>query len=835
MEEQLANLRKQLAEAEARTAEEQRKARQAEVRASQEQRLREEEQRKSQHAEARATEEQRRREEEQRKSQLAEARVAEEEHKFRHAEGRAVEEQRRREEEQRRREEEQRRREAAEEHSRPKSLIEYLQACHNFSLALEIITDATLTTQGDTTKPAGRPFPQRIVPWDDFPARQEKIWEKLSINPSFSSQRVYPSAHQLEYVQKYLDPISSELGLRHFARETVENPVRTLIQEVYSDARLREQLQLQGTMMFESHTNLPQPSETSMEGEMEQMSITEPNVSQGGNKPNDTVKQGGKKIKQASAGGAGRKRAGTADQFCIYQLSDGQRVPVVSIEYKPPHKLPLAQIIAGLKGEIRPADEVINKDGDDFDFHSKSLVAAVITQLFSYMIQKGIRWGYVFVGEAIIFLHISDDPSTVRYHLSIPRLDFQDDDENRFHRTSVAQIFVFFLQSLTTEAPSQAWHDTAATLDTWAVEYIDILKKIPETERKELRETSYKAANWKGFFRSPIRTRSGRAAACNKPMHDQVPESGSESDDDGTPPSPTPRLSAIGRRRQLDQPTAGQRGVKRIQEQKDESRPIEKKAALIPRIEDRPFCTQLCLLGLAYGGDLDDRCPNFRDHRGRHISPKTFLSLVRIQLASDRERGADCKPLHMKGSRGALFKVRLSSHGYTLVAKGMERIQRKHLIHESKVYDHLRSLQGSCIPVSLGVVDLVLPYYYDAGIYFSMLFLSWGGRSLHQCITAKNEALILDQVNTTLRELHRQQVLHKDVEPRNWLWNEQQGRLMIVDFERAEIRSRSPLGTLSPNRKRNTQGKLKADVTNDEFYLEIQSARASISRCNILS
>jgi hypothetical protein len=74
------------------------------------------------------------------------------------------------------------------------------------------------------------------------------------------------------------------------------------------------------------------------------------------------------------------------------------------------------------------------------------------------------------LGEAIIFLHIPDDPTIVRCDLSIPRLDFQDDDENRFHRTSVAQVFAFFLNSLSTEAPSQVWHDTAAILDTWAVE-----------------------------------------------------------------------------------------------------------------------------------------------------------------------------------------------------------------------------------------------------------------------------------------------------------------------------------------------------------------------------
>lgn len=119
---------------------------------------------------------------------------------------------------------------------------------------------------------------------------------------------------------------------------------------------------------------------------------------------------------------------------------------------------------------------MINKEGDDFDFLSKSLVAAVITQLFSYMVRKGIQWGYVFVGEAIIFLYIPDDPTIVCYHLSIPRLDFQEDDVNRFHRTSVGQIFAFLLNSLSTEAPSQAWHDKTATLDTWAVAALVIVR-----------------------------------------------------------------------------------------------------------------------------------------------------------------------------------------------------------------------------------------------------------------------------------------------------------------------------------------------------------------------
>jgi hypothetical protein len=44
---------------------------------------------------------------------------------------------------------------------------------------------------------------------------------------------------------------------------------------------------------------------------------------------------------------------------------------------------------------------MVNKEGDDFDFVSKSLVAAVIAQIFSYMIQNDIQCGYVFVREFV--------------------------------------------------------------------------------------------------------------------------------------------------------------------------------------------------------------------------------------------------------------------------------------------------------------------------------------------------------------------------------------------------------------------------------------------------
>ena len=132
--------------------------------------------------------------------------------------------------------------------------------------------------------------------------------------------------------------------------------------------------------------------------------------------------------------------------------------------------------------------------------------------------------------------------------------------------------------------------------------------------------------------------------------------------------------------------------------------------------------------------NLDDQCPKLGDHRGKHILPSTFLSLIRIQLANDRGGSANCQgALYIQGSRGALFEVRLSSHGYTLVAKWMKEVHRKHLLHESQVYRQLRSIQGSSIPVCLGKVDLELPYYYDTGSIIACSSLA--GRAAHSVNT----------------------------------------------------------------------------------------------------
>jgi hypothetical protein len=84
------------------------------------------------------------------------------------------------------------------------------------------------------------------------------------------------------------------------------------------------------------------------------------------------------------------------------------------------------------------------------------------------------------------------------------------------------------------------------------------------------------------------------------------------------------------------------------------------------------------------------------------------------QLAEDPENG--CEPLGKQGARGALFRLTLDWYGYTFVAKGTVTAFEVKLKHEGLVYEHLDKIQGELIPVYLGNISLVHPYFLDFGV-----------------------------------------------------------------------------------------------------------------------
>ncbi|KAK3360457.1 hypothetical protein B0T25DRAFT_588846 [Lasiosphaeria hispida] len=617
----------------------------------------------------------------------------------------------------------------------------YLDTCHTFSLTIKVVTDHSLTTRGNTTDPAGRFYPRRIIPWGDFPARQEKIWEQLSV-----------------------PPINCEARLRIFERDTVEVAVQKLIDAVYKNPLLRDSLGLRGVVTFESHTNLG-PTDKSLSQSLEDMPLATANTGDTTHVPTTVACQPHDPTQ-------GKGKGSRADQFCIHRTLDGSAdVAVVAIEYKPPHKLSQDEVITCLTSEIQPDQDVINKSGKGAAFAAKTLTTAVITQLFSYMISKSIQYGFVCTGQTFVFVHIPDDPTIIYYHVCVPNRDVTDNDENRLHHTAVAQVFIFILQALQAAPGTQLWNDLTTGLSVWPVEYEegaddeetdDELAKTPPSARNKRKEpgaSPYNPPRQGGVPRSPIRARS-RCKPATQPRHRRDDDDDGHQDDHPAPPTLAP-LTRSAKAATISSQSAGTGQ----QEQ------------------DRPYCTHQCLLGLAFGGPMDKSCLNAATHGPKHIPAVEFRRLLRAQLATDRGADADCVTLYLSGAVDSLFKLRLSAHGYTLVAKGVQAEDMEKLQFENGIYNELRTIQGKHIPVCLGLIDLVLPYYYNGGKFRHFLFLSWGGQSLSRCMDQiKNKASAIDAVTSIFTGIHRLGALHGDAEPRNILYDATKGTFMATDF-----------------------------------------------------
>ncbi|KAJ5267417.1 hypothetical protein N7478_010225 [Penicillium angulare] len=281
------------------------------------------------------------------------------------------EERRAREEAERRQEEEKTAREEAEQQQREaerrlqlNSLFRLLDRCHiSLSQAIRVETDATLTTQGDATDPVNRLYPKRIMPWREFPQLQEKIWKKFDRMSAFTSQSLFPSDEQLDYVATNVQdrPIYSEASLRNFERETVDNFVEKVIEALRDDETLRHEFGIQGRVTFYDR------AETPLEKSMEQMTLQDTRPPQ----RIANTRNGRRAAQTSRRPRTPRKRNRRADQFCVHTVADERRKPAYAVEFKAPHKVTIPKLVAGLH-EMDLARDVIDQEGDTFEYHIAS-------------------------------------------------------------------------------------------------------------------------------------------------------------------------------------------------------------------------------------------------------------------------------------------------------------------------------------------------------------------------------------------------------------------------------------------------------------------------------
>ena len=710
--------------------------------------------------------------------------------KLKEAEQRAEQERQRAEQERQRAEQERQRAEQAdsraeeaEEQARRTTLEELLESCHYYlSEPISVQKNKSLSTQGSTTSPKGKRCPTMLQPWTEFPGIQQQAFDEVynALHPTNATgPRLFsPQLHIQELGHTTQGRmIASEEDLKMFEHTTVENFVADIFSVLANNHQYSEDLDIGHGVVFENHSNT--------------LSDLEDNV---------------QALLHPSTSSSNPRRAPKpihADQLCVYKSEDGQKELLYIIEYKAPHKLTKEILRVGLRAMDLPT-EVVHRPTipidpqEKFNYNAEKLVAAAVTQPYSYMLESGAEYSCIITGEAIVFLWIKeDDSNTLYYHLAEPNEQVRKSDGLGFQHplTAISQQLSFCLMALRSKRRSQLWRDRSiGQAQTWCDDWEKILRDIPYEQRKlDPPPSSFKARIYPINVRSPyhLRKRAPRpsVSSCSA-EHDTI-----RNDCDEPPEGPGDGPESISTPSKEGRPGASTRqGGSRRRGRGDSSAAGN---------QQHPYCTQRCLLGLVQRFALDECCPNVRFHRqGKKrrthmLNKEQFSELIQRQLATDLDRNV--KELKQQGLRGALFRITLASHGYTFVGKATREVYVPALQHEGRIYGRLRRIQGKRIPVYLGNIDLERPWYDLHVRLVHMLLMSWGGERANE---VKDISTLQIEIYKFEDEIKRLGVRHNDIISDNILWNDEVHGMMFIDFEGStESRGRA-LQEVSNNRKR---------------------------------
>ncbi|PWY66093.1 hypothetical protein BO70DRAFT_366579 [Aspergillus heteromorphus CBS 117.55] len=678
--------------------------------------------------------------------------------------GQAEESQRQAEESQRQAEKE---RDQGHEQTRQSTFGELIRHCHNlFSRPLRT-EDPSRSTTGQIPAPTGKCCPLQLLPWTDCVIRQQEIYRSVCnyLEPSGqdAKQLFIPRLVLEGFGQELRRPISSEQDLVIYEHFSVENLVRDIIAALCKIPAARDEFQLSDGVSFDNHANALNPPATDL-SQLKQLSTSRPS---------------------------------RPDLFCIRRVGDNSESILITVEYKPPHKLSVENLRSGLRPmrfweEVVAPDSIPTQEPEKLRYNAARLTGSALVQEFYVMIQKGLEYSYITNGLAVVLLRVPyDNPTTLYYHLCEPNKEVNPEDDQSFQQpaTSIARVLCLCLMSFRSRLRDQKWRNNARDqLPEWTTSFDHEHSRIPEAE---LRQNPPDAQYTPSVHTSPDRTGS-----------EFLPSSPAESPTEGRRPPTRSQTQCAPSKPSLrndssdsdEEPTL--RGQKRRFSQitSSPSSPSVRRSArqtgsgYVPSDQNQhhkaQFCTQRCLLGLQQGGLLDEYCPNVTLHRkvgssSRHlINAETLIQQIKQQLDNDID---DCAPMGGCGASGAPFKITCAIYGYTVVGKGTTSYLWNEVSREADIYRILSRIQGSVVPVFLGAIDLAKIYFlHGAGEIRHMLLMAWAGKPISK--TEATSPDISSSISKSIKEIRSLGVLHQDLRLENFLWNDELRRVLIIDF-----------------------------------------------------
>uniref|UniRef100_A0A093UQK4 Putative mitochondrial chaperone BCS1-B n=1 Tax=Talaromyces marneffei PM1 TaxID=1077442 RepID=A0A093UQK4_TALMA len=661
-------------------------------------------------------------------------------------------------------------RKQAETNTQPTTFKVFVQACHDLlSRPLKVGTP-TKSTKGKIPPPTGKYCPTRLRYWSDCPIQQQEIYDSVYtfLQPlGKDAPQLFAPLAELHGLNRRFSrrELRSEKDLESYERFAVEDHVHDIIAELCKIPAAREKFQLGDGIIFDNHSNtLDEP-----EGDDDDLETSD----------------------------VSRTHYSRPDQFCIHRVDGTTNELRTTVEYKPPHKFREEDMRSGL----RPMEfwkDVVNQDKIPTDrnkklkYNAEQLTGSVLAQEYHIMIQEGLEYSYITNGLAFILLRVPyDDPSTLDYCLCEPNLDINIEHHDALlqPKTAICRVLCLCLMSFRSPVRSQAWrHAAKSQLHTWKTSFDHTRSQIPDEElQQNPPDSEYTSSEYTGSEYLPSSPLSPTKA-------EQSRRTSTRFQGDCAPTAHDGHLDSS--ESESGQATQGRkRGFSQIM-----SSPSQHSSKSPTRSTPHssggryrhtaPYCTQRCLLGLQQRGVLDDFCPNIDLHRqgqddGRHrIDGNQLAQLLKEQLGRDLDH--NCTPIGACGtcgSSGAPFKITSAEYGYTVVGKGTTSRRWKKVSREVEIYRILRKAQGSAVPVFIGAIDLKRSYFlHGAGEIKHMLLMSWGG----QMIGLKESALP-HEISRSMRQIRKLGVVHEDLRNENMLWNDELGRVFIIDFHQSRI------------------------------------------------
>lgn len=649
-------------------------------------------------------------------------------------------------------------REQAKELTRETTFDEYMAACHSLLCEPLRVACPSRSTKGSIPAPTGKYCPTRFCEWGDFDAQQIEMYNTVRsyLQPGgVDVPRLFSPLLALQDLGRRLctRPLSSEKDLEGVERYGKDDHVNDIVSALCQNPAACQELRLGSGFRFDSHANALDEETTEARAK-------------------DSI--------------SGRMQP---DQFCVHRLDGDSSRLLITVEYKPPHKLSTENLCAGLR-PMNFWEEVVNTETIPTDraeklmYNAARLTGAAIVQEYHVMIQEGLAYSCLSTGIAMVFLYVpEEEPTTLYYRLCVPNEDVKSVGEGGLLQpvTAVGRLLCLGLMSCATPLRSNAWRNrTKHAVHVWETDFEHMRSQIPDEQLYQTPPGSEYIPS--SPIESPeqgVRRRNTRSHPVCTPSTDALPDQNDSSDSSDS----DPKAAAPRHKRNISQvasspPQLGIRGAVASPQAGGKRR----------KHEPSPFCTQKCLLGLKQGRLLDESCPNVDNHRlgqktDKHLMTATeVVQILKKQL--DKDVDHHCEPFGECGTTGAPFRVRCESHGYTFFGKGTTSRLWSIVSREEKFYEILSSAQAIATTVFLGAIDMAQSYFlHGAGEIQHMLLMAWAGEPL----TGSQWQAKFPAVRQAHGKIHKLGVRHGDVRPPNTLWNSELNRVLIIDFHKSEL------------------------------------------------